>query len=230
MEEQCSSPVYYIASDGTRCTSEDVRDRHEQELVQAKERAAKWNNDLEKLNATVVWLATHRVTAEYARKFYEAWSACAGWGNWMGMYRERFVGAKERIIAVMMRRARKSKWLVWRQGNVLYIESPFGQCSWHMSKYSRNLVEYPWFYKIPERTDLRWSGIRNTDRIVRKILGEKDVCLMGERPRFIDSSLTAERPAYYLAQVHSTMSTSLGGCWGSITGPRLSSAILNPRQ
>jgi hypothetical protein len=161
------STIYFIASDGTKCTSEDIRERYESELIEKRE-----------IEAELRYLcdSTRRVTAKYARLFYKWWSRLSGYcnpcGDWKRIYNLDL--AKERIMCAVVRVAQKNGWLVWRMSNVLYVETPHGQCSWHVG----TLCNIPdgqlcdWFLAFPIREDLAWSRVRNSDIVVRKALGE----------------------------------------------------------
>jgi hypothetical protein len=158
---------YFIASDGTKCTSEEIRTRYEVDLREKAEIAAELR---------YICDIRRRVTPKYARLFYEWWSRLSGYCNPFGRWKQRYNLdiAKERIMHAVVRVAKKNGWLIWRMSNVLYVETPYGQCSWHVG----SLCDIPcdklgkWFRSFPVRPDLQWSGVRNSDIVVRRVLGE----------------------------------------------------------
>jgi hypothetical protein len=118
-----------------------------------------------------------RISPKYIRLYYHYWSAWMGYGNPEGenKYIYSLDTVKYRIMRAAVRRALLNNWYIWRQANVLYIETPEGQCSFHVTKqggwYKHSYLR--WFEKFPERSDLSWSGVRNSDLVLRRVYGEK---------------------------------------------------------
>ncbi len=99
-------------------------------------------------------------------EFYRLWRESSGYCNRLGTLKKLIVPVKKRIAAWVLDEARKNG---WEHGfdpteNVLYIDTPHGQCSWHRPE-QESVVDkvYPG----------KWSGVRNTDLIVRRLLGEE---------------------------------------------------------
>lgn len=158
---------YFIAADGTKCTSEEVRTRYEIDLRERTEIKAE---------LTYICDITRRVTPKYARLYYKWWSRLSGYGNPFSRWKQTYNLdiAKERIMRAVVRVAQKNCWLIWRMSNVLYVETHYGQCSWHVGTLC-NIPHGPlggWFRSFPVRKDLQWSGVRNSDIAVRRVLGE----------------------------------------------------------
>jgi hypothetical protein len=114
-----------------------------------------------------------RVTLKLAKEFYSQWGQEV-FGS-VGerphrIYPSELVSAKLRIMMAVVRRAKRNGWYIWRQDNVLYIETPYGQCSWHMGQ--RDYVENPrWFRQFPLRLDLSWTKLHNSGLVVQAVLG-----------------------------------------------------------
>jgi len=85
---------------------------------------------------------------------------------------------KDRIVQHMLNLAAEGNWFVWRKANVLYIETPYGQCSFH-------IVAIPvpdWFVAVVKRQDPEWSGKRESDIVIRRTLGDTTVGRKRRRP------------------------------------------------
>jgi hypothetical protein len=163
---------YVIASDGTKCigdlsmTAAMVREKYEEDLLKKH----KFNLDMRYLNVK------RRITPKHVRLFYQYWTMWSGYGNTNGDMKwiYNLDTVKTRIMHTVVRLANRQGWATWRNENILYIETPQGQCSWHLGKKGRIKEDTrKWFEKFPERRDLKWSGIRNSDIVIRRILGEK---------------------------------------------------------
>jgi hypothetical protein len=103
-----------------------------------------------------------RIDGDYVREFYRLWSAGAGYCNRKGVLRRIIAPAKKRLIRILLHLARRRKWGYGvgsdgRQQKVLYIETPFGQASFHLMSYEG--TEYPKFTGS-------WSRIHNSDQIL----------------------------------------------------------------
>lgn len=152
----------FIAADGTRCTSQEVVDNYNRQLV----------------DATYMRMSK-RVTPKLARLFYSRWCTPARYElnrYYPATYATELSDVKRRIIRSVAHRAKRRGWYIWRFKNVLYVETPYGQCSWHMYVGGYILkCDLRWFRQFPERSDLCWSGIRNSDVVIRAILGESRI-------------------------------------------------------
>jgi hypothetical protein len=103
-----------------------------------------------------------RIDGDYVREFYRLWSAGAGYCNRKGVLRRIIAPVKKRLIRILLHLARRRKWAYGvgsdgRQDRVLYIETPFGQASFHLMPYEG--TEYP-------KCTGSWSRIRNSDQIL----------------------------------------------------------------
>jgi hypothetical protein len=133
-----------------------VRARHEQERMRQLERLSEQDP----------------TTPKTVETFYDVWKTCTGYRNSFNGVRSTMARLKERIILHMLAMARERGWLVWSAPDystappnniVLYIETFHGQCSWHVDK----------SYGAETREDLHWSGLRNSDLVIRRCLGEE---------------------------------------------------------
>ena len=165
------TPTYFIATDGTKCLSESVREAHETEL---RARAV--------LNADIRYLHTQkRLSPKFLRLYYHYWSLWSGFGNPDGGLKSYYGlnNVKHRIIRAVVRQAKRKGWHVWRQGVVLYVETTQGQVSFHVIKptdfgwaFYKDTYR-KWFEQFPEDKHRKWSGVRNSDVILRRCYGEK---------------------------------------------------------
>jgi hypothetical protein len=103
-----------------------------------------------------------RIDGDYVREFYRLWSAGAGYCNRKGVLRRIIAPVKKRLIRILLHLARCRKWAYGagsdgKQNKVLYIETPFGQVSFHLMPYEGK--EYPKYTGS-------WSGLHNSDQIL----------------------------------------------------------------
>ena len=123
-------------------------------------------------------LADAPVTAESVKQFYEKWDWLKRNTPFISLKRKEMTRLKDRIVQHMLNLAADGNWFVWRKANVLYIETPYGQCSFH-------IVAIPlpdWFVAVVERQDLEWSGKRESDIVIRRTLGDTTVGRKRRRP------------------------------------------------
>jgi|GEM_PF-3798993 len=108
------------------------------------------------------------IDADYILDFYRLWSAGSGYCNPLGTLRRLIAPVKNRIMRIMVHLAKKNQWVYGeavddRGWSVLYIDTPHGQASFHLRPGENG---YPTYTR-------RWSGVRNSNEIIAKILGPK---------------------------------------------------------
>ncbi len=95
-------------------------------------------------------------------RFYVLWKAGEGYCNRLGSVRRIIVPVKEKIIDCLVSQAKREGWVYGRKANVLYIETPEGQVSFHL----RGAVpEYP-------RYAGEWSGKKDSQQILERLIGK----------------------------------------------------------
>ena len=107
-----------IASDGTRCVSQEVCENYNRQLADA-----------------TYMRRSKRVTPKLARLFYSNWCTPGRYEldrYYRPSYASELSDVKKRIMRSVVGRAKRQGWYIWRFKNVLYVETPYGQCSWHM--------------------------------------------------------------------------------------------------
>jgi len=106
-----------------------------------------------------------RIDGDYVREFYRLWSAGAGYCNCKGVLRRIVAPVKQRLIRILLHLARRGGWvygvgLDGARQKVLYVDTPFGQVSFHLLSYEG--ADYPSYTGT-------WSGIRNSDEILIRL-------------------------------------------------------------
>ena len=115
------------------------------------------------------------ISPSLVEEFYRLWRESSGYCNRLGTIKKLIVPVKKIISAWVLDEARKNG---WEHGfncteNALYIDTPHGQCSWHRPE-EPSVVDRPY--------PGEWSGVRNTDLIVRRLLGEEISTIPGTPP------------------------------------------------
>jgi hypothetical protein len=111
------------------------------------------------------------LTPDIVCRFYSLWRDASGYCNPYGSLRKLIVPIKEKIMVWLLAKAKSKGWHFGvkfegcSQASILYIDTPEGQVSFHRPPEEFSLPVYAG----------EWSGIRNSDLIIRKLLGE-DVC------------------------------------------------------
>jgi hypothetical protein len=103
-----------------------------------------------------------KINGNYIREFYRLWLAGSGYCNRKGVLRRIIAPVKKRLIRILLYLARSHKWPygVGSDGEhkkVLYIETSFGQVSFHLMSYEE--TAYPKYTGS-------WSGLHNSDQIL----------------------------------------------------------------
>jgi hypothetical protein len=103
------------------------------------------------------------ITADVVRRFYALWLESSGYRNRLGSLRKLIAPIKLKIARWVLGKARESYWPHGVKDRILYIDTPDGQVSFHRAEeVAEGLPAY--------QGD--WSGLRNSDMIIRKLLGE----------------------------------------------------------
>jgi hypothetical protein len=97
------------------------------------------------------------ITPETIGAFYAAWREVKGNESPKALYKELLVPAKKAIVMDVLRRAKAAGWVYGYSGDVLYVDTPFGQVSWH-GDYGPAPV-YPG----------EWSGVRHSDTVLQQL-------------------------------------------------------------
>jgi hypothetical protein len=120
------------------------------------------------------------ISAESVKEYYANWNNGVAIKNGGAAY----LDFKARLIKHLLKLAENEKWLVWRRDIVLYIETPYGQCSFHVVP-----IRMAGFHPLPEWfltiqvQNKKWSGKRDSDLVIRRLLGDKSVGRKIKRPK-----------------------------------------------
>ena len=157
---------YHIATDGTRCVTREVCDEHNKQIEVR-----------EQIIAGLKYLSTtRRVTPKVVKTFYFCWTNVCGYKNPLDFFKGHLEPHKWRVMKCVLRRAKANGWSTWRKSDVLYVETPYGQVSWHIwdTWDAHKMIQAHW-NKASRDTQRKWSGMRNSDLVIRRLLGEKRV-------------------------------------------------------